>query len=69
MVTINKYNKITIDNEIYIKVFSDVTVSYLTVSADAVLKNTNNKTAFTELRRVFGNVLRLKSKKGLSLST
>ena len=39
--TILKYKKITIDHDIYIKVFSDETVSYLTVSTDDVL-NTNN---------------------------
>ena len=31
VVTINKYNKITIYHAIYIKVFYDETVSYLTV--------------------------------------
>ena len=41
VVTILKYNKIAIDNSIYIKVFSDVTVSYLTVSTDDFI-NTNN---------------------------
>ena len=44
VVTILKYNKITIDNTIYIKVLSDVTVSYLMVSTDDVLNTTNNET-------------------------
>ena len=47
VVTIMKYDKSTIDNSIYIKVFSDGTVSYLTVSTDDVLNTTNNETAFT----------------------
>ena len=53
MVTIIKYNKITIDHAIYIKVFYDVTVSYPTFSTDYVIKITNNETSFPELRRVF----------------
>ena len=53
MVTILKYKKITIDHAIYIKVFSDGTVSYLAVSTDDVLNTYNNETAFPELRRVF----------------
>ena len=48
-----KYKKITIDHDIYIKVFSDETVSYITVSTDDILNTTNNETAFTEIRRVF----------------
>ena len=39
-----KYKKITIDNFIYIKVFSTGTVSYLIVSTDDVLNTTNNET-------------------------
>ena len=42
VVTIIKYNKITIDHAIYIKVFADGTVSYLTDSTDDVLNTTNN---------------------------
>ena len=48
-----KYKKSTIGNEIYIKVFYDGTVSYITVSTDDVLNTTNNETAFTDLRRSF----------------
>ena len=44
VVTILKYNKITIDQAIYIKVFSDEIVSHLTVSTDDVLNTTNNET-------------------------
>ena len=39
-----KYKKIKIDNEIYNKVFSDGTVSYLTVSTYDLLNTTNNET-------------------------
>ena len=53
MVTIMKYKKRKIYHTIYIKVFSDRTVSYLTFSPDDVTKTTNNETEFTELRRFF----------------
>ena len=53
MVIIIKYKKITIYHAIYIKVFSDGTFSYISVSTDDVLNNTNNKTAFPEPRKVF----------------
>ena len=49
VVTILKYKKSTIDHAIYIKVFDDGTVSYLTVSTDDVLNTTNNENAFPEL--------------------
>ena len=52
-VAILKYKKRTIYNVIYIKVFSSVTVSYITVSTDDVLNTANNETVFTELRIVF----------------
>ena len=48
-----KYKIRKIDHAIYIKVFYNVTVSYLTVYTDDVLENTNNKTEFPGLRRVF----------------
>ena len=48
--TILKYKKITIDNTIYIKVLSDGTVSYLTVSTDDVINTTNNETEFPEIK-------------------
>ena len=53
VVTILKYKKSTIDHAIYIKVFADGTVSYLTVSTDDVLNTNNNENAFPELTRVF----------------
>ena len=46
VVTITKYKKSTIYNSIYIKVFSEKNVSYLTVSTDDVLNTINNDTAF-----------------------
>ena len=42
MVKILKYNKSTIGHAIYIKVFADGTVSYLTVSKYYFLNTTNN---------------------------
>ena len=42
VVAILKYKKIKIDHGIYIKVFYDVTVSFLTVYTDDVLKTGNN---------------------------
>ena len=53
VVTIIKYKKITIDHTIYIKVFTDGTVSYLTVFNGDVLNTTNNETELPELTRVF----------------
>ena len=69
MVKILKYKKIIIDHDIYIKFFSDGTVSYLTISTDDVINTTYNKTEFPELRRAFKKLSRLKSKKDMSLST
>ena len=43
VVTILKHKKIRIDHDIYIKVFSDGTVSYITVSTDDVINNNNDK--------------------------
>ena len=62
VVTIINHNKRTIDHAIYIKVFNDGTVSYLTVSTDDVLNNTNNETAFIELIRVFKEQFEMKLK-------
>ena len=53
VVTILEYKKNTIDHAIYIKVFDDDTVYYLTLSTDDVLKTTNNENTFPELTRVF----------------
>ena len=69
VVTILQYNKRTIDHAIYIKVFSDETASYLTVSTDNVLDTNNNATAFIETRKLFREDLRLKSKKDMCLNT
>ena len=69
VVTILKYKKNTIYHAIYVKLFSDGTVSYLIVSTDDVINTTNNETSFPELRRFLKKLLRLISKKDLSLST
>ena len=69
VVTIIKYKKITIDHAIYIKVFTDGTVYYLTVSTDDVLNTTNNENAFTEIPRVLKNILIWKYMKDQFLST
>ena len=53
MVTILKYKKIRIDHSIYIKLLTDGIVSYLTVSTDDVLNNTNNNISIPELTRFF----------------
>ena len=46
VVTMINYKKSTIYHAIYIKVFADVAVSYITVSTDDVLNTTNNKKSF-----------------------
>ena len=53
MVTILKYKKITTCCDIYIKVFTDVKVSYPTVYTDDFLNTNNNETAFPALTGVF----------------
>ena len=53
VVTIIDNKKSTIDYAIYIKVFSDGKMYYLSVSADDVINTTNNETSFTEPPRRF----------------
>ena len=53
VVTIFKYKNIKIYHAIYIKLFSDVTVYYLTVSTDDVINTTNNDTVFPEVTIFF----------------
>ena len=60
VVTIFEYKKSTIDHAIYIKFFSDGTVSYLTVSTDDVINANNNETSFPELRRFFEEQFEMK---------
>ena len=55
-----KYNKITIDRAIFVKVFSDWTVSYIKVSANDVLNTANHDTLSHKLRRVFGKSFDIK---------
>ena len=64
VVTILKYRKSTIDHAIFIKVFDDSTVSYLTVSTDYVINTTNNENAFPELTRVFKEKFEMKVQEG-----
>ena len=64
MVTVLKYIIITIDHAIYIKVFYDRTVSYITVYTDNVVSTTNNKKEFSEPIRVFGEDIHIKSQEG-----
>ena len=64
VITILKYKKITMDHAIYIKVFSYVKVSYITVSTDDVLNTTNNETEFTELTIVFEEHVEIKVQEG-----
>ena len=67
MLTIIKYKKITIDHSICIKVFSDGTVSYLTVSTDDVINTTTNETEFPDLRTVFEEYFGIKLQEGYVL--
>ena len=60
VVTIIEYKKSKIDHAIYIKVFDDETVSYLTISTDDVLNTNNNETAFIELTRDFKEQFEMK---------
>ena len=53
VVKIIKYKTSTIHRDICIKVFTDGTVSYLTVSIDDVINTTNNETSFPEPTIVF----------------
>ena len=55
-----KYQKITIDHAIYINVFSDVTVYYITFSTDDILDTTKTETDFPELRKVFEEAFEIK---------
>ena len=52
VVTTIRYNKITTDHDIYIKVFSAGTVSYLKFSNDDIINTTKNETVFPELTKV-----------------
>ena len=46
------------------KVFSDVTVSYITVSTDDFINTTNNETEFPELRGFFEEHFKIKVQEG-----
>ena len=64
VVTIIKYKKSIMYHDIYIKVFTDGTVSYLTVSTDDVLNTTNNGTEFPEPTRFFKEHFDMKVQEG-----
>ena len=64
MVTIIKYKKSKIYYAIYIKVFTDGTVSYLTFYTDNVLNTTNNETAFPGLTKKFEEHFEMKVQEG-----
>ena len=64
MVRIIKYKKIIIDHSIYIKVFTDGTVSYPTVSTDDVFNTINNETSFPEPPRFFEEHSEIKAQEG-----
>ena len=53
VVTIMKYKKRTIYHAIFIKVFSDGNISYLTVYTDDIMNTTSNDTDFPETRKLF----------------
>ena len=67
VVTIIKYIKITIDHDIYIKVLSDGTVSYLKVYTNGVLNTSTNDIAYPEPRTVFEEVFYNKVQEGYVL--
>ena len=69
VVTMMKYENSTTSHDIYINVFSNGIVSYVSFNINGVLNNTNNETSFPELRRVFKKILILKFKKYMPLST
>ena len=52
---------------IYIKVFYDETMSYLTVSDDDFLNTTNNDTPLTELRSFFNDTFEITVQEGYVL--
>ena len=53
VVAILKYNKITIDHFILIKLFSGWDMSYITVSTGDFLNTNNNETEIPELKIFF----------------
>lgn len=64
VVTILKYNKTTIDHAIYINVLYGGTISCLTVSTNYIINNTNNKTDFPYLIKVFQESFEIKIQEG-----
>ena len=66
VVTIVNYRKRTFDHDVYIKAFFYVTVYYLTVCTDDVIKNINDEKV-TELTRVFEEPFEIKFQEGYVL--
>ena len=64
VVTILKYNKTTIYHAIYINVLYGGTISCLTVSTNYIINNTNNKTDFPYLIKVFQESFEIKIQEG-----
>ena len=64
VVTILKYNKRKTYHAIYIKLFSEIKVSYLTVSDYDVLNITNNGTGFPGITRVSEEDFEMKFQEG-----
>ena len=64
MLIILKYNKITIEYAIYIKVFTDVRVFYLIIYTDDIINTINNDTAFPELTRFLKEFFEMKVQEG-----
>ena len=63
-VAIIKYKKITIYCDIDIKVFSDVTLSYITVSTDNFLNTNNSETESPKLRKLLEEAFEIKFQEG-----
>ena len=62
--TISKQKKSTIDHAIYIKVFTDGTVSYVTIPTDDFFNTTNNEKKIPEPTRVFKESFEMKLQEG-----
>ena len=67
VVIILKYKKSTIDHDIYIKGFSGVIASYLTVYTDDALSTPNNETEFPKITIVFEENFGMKVQEGYVL--
>ena len=64
VVTFLKYNKIPIDHAVYIKFFTNGSLSYLKVLTHGVLNTTNNETSFPEITRFLKENFEMKLQEG-----